>query len=132
VIPSPQHPPGLLRAPQSIWGPADRLTNQRGSGEARRLCGDGAGSARSRGEVGAPHSTAWCLWGRRQGDGDRLFPALPGGRVTWKEVRTWLRWNGSSPSLVKVFTPLLSWNHKNKLLRGVRGDPQSHKSLLLA
>ena len=52
--------------------------------------------------------------------------------MTWKEVRTWLRWNGSSPSLVKVFTPLLSWNRKNKLLRGVRGDPQSHKSLLLA
>lgn len=28
-----------------------------------------------------PQGTAWCPWKRHQGDGDRLFPALPGERV---------------------------------------------------
>ena len=58
-----------------------RPTNQRGSGEARRVCGAGAGSAWSREGAAAPHSTPRCLWGRHQGAGDRLFPALPGGRL---------------------------------------------------
>ena len=81
VISSAQHPSGLIRALRPLWGPGDRLRKQRGSGEARRVCGAGAGSAWSREGIGVPHSTPRCLWGRHQGDGDRLFPALPGGRV---------------------------------------------------
>lgn len=56
-----------------------KSTKQRGSGDARRACR--AGPPWNTVGLGAPKGTSWCPWERHQGDGNRLFPALPGGRV---------------------------------------------------
>lgn len=80
LFPSAQHPSGLTQA-HFLWGPRDRLINQRGSGEARRFCEAGAASAWNREGVGAPDSTPQCPRGRHQGDEGRLFRAMPGGQL---------------------------------------------------